>query len=542
MLLSRSLLIALGGLAEICHAYTAVGRASSMAVLIGNKIFCQGGYTSVQNNNPGPATNEMIILPIDVSFQLSNPAYESDSGTMNGAPALLGQANFLGGYNNSGYYMFGGQVANGTTRTEVKSLYLFNTTHYNWQENPETTGLWPEPRDSASGIADIKTGDGYIFGGEPLVTGSTWLFNTTWRLQSGSSWSEIGGVAPGGGRQAHAVVMLTDGRMVILGGADSSGNAIPFTQILIFDTTAGTYSTKNATLSGSNPVPRLAHVAVSTYDNKIIIHGGTGQNNAFLGDLAVLDMNQTTLAWTVPTTSGTAPSPRTAHTAVMVGTQMFIMYGQTGASSLDNGVYVLDSTSWAWQTTYTPNNLQYTNTGLLPPPPPGSNEPSTQNSGSGTDNSSGSGSSGGNSGNNGGSGGNSGGNGQGGGGGNSSTPTGAIIGGTVGGVALVLILAALAAFAFLRRRRRQSESSVYPVNGGPDSQNVYYANNMFDSAPPYYQHSQFAGSNEFKNPPSSQAADMSQINTANHSDIITQKPNTPAPAEVVHMQKPNVTE
>lgn len=43
MLLSRSLLIALGGLAEICHAYTAVGRASSMAVLIGNKyalLFC----------------------------------------------------------------------------------------------------------------------------------------------------------------------------------------------------------------------------------------------------------------------------------------------------------------------------------------------------------------------------------------------------------------------------------------------------------------------------------------------------------------------
>lgn len=44
----------------------------------------------MQNNNPGPATNEMIILPIDVSFQLNNPPYESDSGTMDGAPALLG--------------------------------------------------------------------------------------------------------------------------------------------------------------------------------------------------------------------------------------------------------------------------------------------------------------------------------------------------------------------------------------------------------------------------------------------------------------------
>lgn len=94
------------------------------------------------NNNPGPATNEMIILPIDEPFQLSNPPYEADSGTMPGSPAilgtlqyqyiikiemlsnqasmLLGQANFLGGYNNSGFYMFGGQISNSTSRTEVK--------------------------------------------------------------------------------------------------------------------------------------------------------------------------------------------------------------------------------------------------------------------------------------------------------------------------------------------------------------------------------------------------------------------------------------
>lgn len=54
------------------------------------RIFVQGGYTSVLNNVPGPATNEMIVLPIDESFQLSNPPYEADSGTMPGSPAVLG--------------------------------------------------------------------------------------------------------------------------------------------------------------------------------------------------------------------------------------------------------------------------------------------------------------------------------------------------------------------------------------------------------------------------------------------------------------------
>lgn len=53
-------------------------------------ILIEGGYTSVLNNNPGPATNEMIILPTDIPFQLSNSPYEADSGTMPGSPALLG--------------------------------------------------------------------------------------------------------------------------------------------------------------------------------------------------------------------------------------------------------------------------------------------------------------------------------------------------------------------------------------------------------------------------------------------------------------------
>jgi hypothetical protein len=154
----------------------------------------------------------------------------------------VGQANFFGGYNNSGFYMFGGQISNSSGRVEISSLYMFNTTHYNWTTNPQTTGQWPEPRDSASGISHPSTGDGYIFGGEPEVSGSSWLFNTTWRLQYGNSWSEVGGSAPGGGRQSHAVAMLSDGRMVILGGSDGAGNAIPLTDVLVFDTNSGTYT------------------------------------------------------------------------------------------------------------------------------------------------------------------------------------------------------------------------------------------------------------------------------------------------------------
>jgi hypothetical protein len=320
------------------------------------------------------------------------------------------------------------------------------------------------------------------------------------------------------------------------------------------------------------------------HDDKVIVHGGDGGNGKFLADIAVLDMKQTNLAWTVPTTTGTAPSGRLAHTgktvyfsksrfvwktihllipkplpriAIMVGTQMFIMYGQTGASNLDNGVYALDTTAWAWQTTYTPNNLNYTNTGILPAPAPGSDQPSTQNSGNGLDNSNGSNGntsgSGGGSGSNGGGGNGSGG----GGGGNKPTNTAAIIGGSVGGVALVLILAALAAFGWTRNRKRKGEpqkASVYPLPG-TDSHRAYFSNNPYDTAPPYYQqnapwnngqktslsiHNDSSG--EFATNPTSNGTShplpipMSNP-TAFHRDAAAQKPNTP-----IQFQKPNAGE
>jgi hypothetical protein len=223
--------------------------------------------------------------------------------------------------------------------------------------------------------------------------------------------------------------------------------------------------------------------------------------------------------------------------AVMVGTQMFIMYGQTGPSSLDNGVYALDTTSWAWQTSYTPNNLEYTNTGLLPAPAPGSGAPSTQNSGSGTDSGGGKGSngSGGSSGSGSGGAGN-----NNGGGGSSKAPTGAIIGGSIGGVALVLILAALGAFAWTRSRRRKGEAqmaSLYPANES-EAHRTYFANNMYDSAPPYYQHAApwASGSNGNKTSLSTQGNSSGEF-ASNPLDGVAQKPNTPA-----EFQKPNAGE
>ncbi|KAG2180869.1 hypothetical protein INT43_008448 [Umbelopsis isabellina] len=537
MILSTTLLIIVHVFARAIYAYTPLGRAGSTGILIGNKIFVQGGVTSVSNtSNYGVATSEVIILPIDVSYPLSAPAYESDSGLMNGSPQLIGQVSAFGGYNNSGLYMFGGQLnsANGSA-AESSSLYLFNTTSYKWTTVPTTAGSWPPARDSASSVSVVSTGTSFMFGGEPKTTGSTWLFNSTWSLQYGNTWSEIGGVAPGGGRQSHGAVMLSDGRMVILGGTDHLGNAIPLSSILIFHTNSQQYTVRvrkavvvavrNSTdiltptttecdlvRCQSCPTTVICSRFQLTHDDKIIIHGGDGGNGKYLADLAVLDMTKANLSWAVPTTSGNAPTGRLSHIGVMVGTQMFIMYGQLSANSVGNGVYVIDTNSWTWQTTYTPQNLQYTNTGDLSPS--GSNITSNGTTGPSSNP-----------------------NGDGENGSSNTAPKGAVIGGSVGGAVAVLALGALAAGVWIRRRRRNADAKTSNVYQLPETEphNTPLANNMYDSAPPYYP--QYSVATAHTSARDSSTAVNSMGDPASYGlTEVSQKPNVPN--ETVY-QKPN---
>jgi flagellar biosynthesis/type III secretory pathway M-ring protein FliF/YscJ len=180
----------------------------------------------------------------------------------------------------------------------------------------------------------------------------------------------------------------------------------------------------------------------------------------------------------------------------MVGTQMFIMYGQTGPDSVDNGVYVIDTNTWAWQTTYTPNDLQYTNTGVLSPS--GANISSTQNNNTESN-------------------------------GESSVlskaPSGAIIGGSVAGAAVALILAAIAIAAYIRRRKRKAEAEtpiVYQFSE-PPTDNKTLGNNIYNGVPPYYQ--QFTPAGNVSATDSSTAVNSWGDNSSYRMSVMSQKPN-----------------
>lgn len=122
-----------------------------------------------------------------------------------------------------------------------------------------------------------------------------------------------------------------------------------------------------------------------------------------------------------------------------------------------------------------------------------------------------------------------------GGGGSGKSPTGAIIGGSIGGVALALILAALAAYVRIRSRSRKSEvqrASVYLVTD-QESHRAYFANNMYDSAPPYYQHA--TSWNNGSSGKTSTSENSSDDLPTHLFGAVDQKLNTPVQAE---FQKP----
>jgi hypothetical protein len=157
----------------------------------------------------------------------------------------IGQACFESGWNNSGLYVFGGQVvsnnggvASTNTVVEANALYVFNTTTLEWANSSLTVnGATPAPRDSASASSVLSTGTAYIFGGEPSSE-AQWSYNDTWRYQDGS-WSSLGSPPGSIGRQAHSSVMLNNGKMVILGGANTYSLTVPMSVVVAFNSVIG---------------------------------------------------------------------------------------------------------------------------------------------------------------------------------------------------------------------------------------------------------------------------------------------------------------
>ncbi|KAI8148820.1 hypothetical protein BJV82DRAFT_589779 [Fennellomyces sp. T-0311] len=135
----------------------------------------------------------------------------------------------------------------------------------------------------------------------------------------------------------------------INGGITYIYGNISMTDILTYDTINGTWTT--VTTSGLIPAPRMDHsLTLKPSTGELIVYGGTEAGSAMpLGDYFYI-LNTDTMSWsnrTLGTSPGASPGgPRFGHEAILVGENLFIIFGSTGNS--DSNLFVLDIENYSW--------------------------------------------------------------------------------------------------------------------------------------------------------------------------------------------------
>lgn len=122
-----------------------------------------------------------------------------------------------------------------------------------------------------------------------------------------------------------------------------------YTELLILDTESLSWS-RPATWGLTLP-PHRAHTATLVGKNIFVIGGGS---NATYYD-SVFMFNTETNTWSRPQIAGAGPGPRRAHSATAVGSKIYVFGGGNGSKAL-NDIFTLDTELMCW------NSVKYSST------------------------------------------------------------------------------------------------------------------------------------------------------------------------------------
>jgi WD40 repeat protein len=121
----------------------------------------------------------------------------------------------------------------------------------------------------------------------------------------------------GTGRTSHTATLLTNGKVLVAGGSNSSGN---LGTAELFDPATGTF-----TATGAMTEPRSQHTATLLINGKVLLAGGADDNSAELFDPA-------TGTFTV---TGAMTEPRSQHTATLLTNGKVLLAGGAFGNSAE---------------------------------------------------------------------------------------------------------------------------------------------------------------------------------------------------------------
>ncbi|KAF8632265.1 hypothetical protein AX15_002010 [Amanita polypyramis BW_CC] len=360
-----------------CCAYQPIGRWGHRTATTSSGLFIYGGKSDQFNSysyTSAPNINDLLFLPLSNSFDSSSPPWQLLSeSSVDAGPAVSWHT--ISTVNDTCLLLFGGLPGPNSATVlpsladSVYFLDLQNGGEPSW--GPTTQSWANEPirrvRHSAS---PGDSGLVFIVGGEK-ADGSANAFPDNYIFDpSIPSFTQLSNSDGPSGIYDHASIMLSDGRLLVLGGYYQPQNTlIPFTNIWSFDTRSSSstwslLSASNATL----PNPRRAFAATLLVNDRVLIHGGGDadlqQNYA---DGWVLDTSTDPMAWT-SIDMLTKLGARRDHSAVSInsGHQVLFGFGYGDSGPMSPMIYIYDLDKNEFVTTFTPSPTIHSSSQMYP--------------------------------------------------------------------------------------------------------------------------------------------------------------------------------
>jgi N-acetylneuraminic acid mutarotase len=215
-------------------------------------------------------------------------------------------------------------------RKHLQSLYSLNTEMLSWRL-VTTAGACPAGREGHSFTA-VNGQLAYLFGGQGKK-----LYNDFFVLrQGGSAWVELKacGSAPAP-RSGHSMVWDGQDSLVCFGGTTASSTD---NSMFVYSLSRNEWSAPEC--SGTIPSPRTHHSAVLVAPRNMLVFGGCNAAGVFFNDAYVLNLDR--MHWSRAQPLNTPPPPRYHHCCHLLGSRV-AMYGGINPKQAFDAVVLLET-------------------------------------------------------------------------------------------------------------------------------------------------------------------------------------------------------
>ncbi|KAI0768026.1 hypothetical protein BD413DRAFT_614706 [Trametes elegans] len=363
--LSSALILSLVEEHVRAQQYTAAPRWGQAVTFLSDALFVHGGRTDQYNSyayTSAPVNNDVLLLPLNMTFDLSSPPWQYVAGCTNCSsaqgPAVAWHT--LSAFNTTNLLLFGGDAGpNGpiSDPEEADSAALLNVADRSSPAWTLETKSWAnEPLRRVYHTASSAGGKIWLIGGEK-TDGSGIAFSDHYVYDpSGPSFTQLPSTNGPPGIFGHASIVLPDQRLIVFGGYSPSNNGLlPLSTVWSLDTSQSTLTWSTIPVSTTNlPTPRRGFAAALINDGKVIIQGGSDANMQNVYDDGwVLDTTQTPMVWS-PVAALSEVGPRRDHFAVALGSEVLFGFGYAQSAPVNASLLLFDASKNAYLGSYTP--------------------------------------------------------------------------------------------------------------------------------------------------------------------------------------------